>query len=191
MGSRGCNGRVVRASTVQATVVLLCSAWRGSLPTLVASSHSFTLLGSLQARVDRIPHEETLGLSRDLLGSHHYKGAKLPVHRAPTCTVSSDICLLLTHSVRARPKIGGGSMGEARGESPLAVKNQSMEQKMGPLKLDFTQKSVSYQQLGPGMASMATGKHGDFEDMEGGGGESCRELQSPPLWWSGQGSRWP
>lgn len=81
-------------------------------------------------------------------------------------------------------------MGEARGESPLAVKNQSMEQKMGPLKLDFTQKSVSYQQLGPGMASMATGKHGDFEDI-GGGGESCRELQSPPLWWSGQGSRWP
>lgn len=66
-------------------------------------------------------------------------------------------------------------MGEARGELPLAVKNQSMEQKMGPLKLDFTQKSVSYQQLGPGMASMATGKHGDFEDIGGGG-----ELQRAP-----------
>lgn len=60
-------------------------------------------------------------------------------------------------------------MGEARGELPLAVKNQSMEQKMGP------QKSVSYQQLGPGMASMATGKHGDFEDIGGRG-----ELQRAP-----------
>lgn len=65
-------------------------------------------------------------------------------------------------------------MGEARGELPLAVKNQSMEQKMGPLKLDFTQKSVSYQQLGPGMASTTTGKHGDFEDIGGG------ELQRAP-----------
>lgn len=100
--------------------------------------------------------------------------------------------MLAAHSFcESTPKNRGWGYGGARGESPLAVKSQSMEQKVGPLKLDFTQKSVSYQQLGPGMASMSTGKHGDFEDMEGGRGESCREFQSPPLWWSGQGSGWP
>lgn len=81
--------------------------------------------------------------------------------------------MLAAHSFcESTPKNRGWGYGGARGELPLAVKSQSMEQKVSPLKLDFTQKSVSYQQLGPGMASMSTGKHEDFEDM--GGGESCR-----------------
>lgn len=87
--------------------------------------------------------------------------------------------MLAAHSFcESTSKNRGWRYGEACGELPLAVKNQSMEQKMGPLKLDFTQKSVSYQQLGPGMASMATGKHGDFEDIAGGGGRAAESSRA-------------
>lgn len=77
-------------------------------PTQVDSAHPSTLIDSLQAGTDRIPHEETLGLSRDLLGS---QGTKLPVHRAPTCTVSSD--MLATHSFcESTPENRGAGMGK-------------------------------------------------------------------------------
>lgn len=102
-------------------------------PTQADSAHPSTLTDSLQAGTDRIPHEETLGLSGDLLGS---QGTKLPVYRAPTCTVSSD--MLATHSFcESVPRKSGGGYGEARGELPLAVKSQSIEQKVGHSEVCF------------------------------------------------------
>lgn len=67
---KGCQG-VYCASHCCPLVLSVARLFPHILPTLLDSSHSSTLMDSLQAMIDKIPHEETLGLSRDLLGSHH------------------------------------------------------------------------------------------------------------------------